>query len=159
MRDATLCFLIKNTENTPTSICLAMKKRGFGKGKWNGVGGKVEQGETIEEAVGREAFEEIGVKLKSLNKVALLTFSFPHKPEWNQLVHAYISSDWENNPSESDEMSPKWFNLTDIPYADMWADDIIWLPKALKGEKIAATFTFDENDSISSQVLEVVDTL
>ena len=36
LRQATICLLRKNDE-----VLLAMKKRGFGVGKWNGVGGKV----------------------------------------------------------------------------------------------------------------------
>jgi 8-oxo-dGTP pyrophosphatase MutT (NUDIX family) len=36
-----------------------MKKRGFGEGRWNGVGGKVEPGESIEAALIREAKEEV----------------------------------------------------------------------------------------------------
>ena len=37
MKQATLCLLVKDNE-----ILLAMKKRGFGVGKWNGVGGKID---------------------------------------------------------------------------------------------------------------------
>ena len=61
LRNSTLVFLIKKNNGSITDICLAMKKRGFGKGRWNGVGGKVEAGETIEAAAMREAREEIGV--------------------------------------------------------------------------------------------------
>ncbi len=45
----TLLFLRKNNH-----ILLAMKKRGFGADRWNGVGGKLEPGETIEQALVRE---------------------------------------------------------------------------------------------------------
>jgi hypothetical protein len=48
MRNATLLFLIKKSGDQISEICLAMKKRGFGVGRWNGAGGKVSQGETIE---------------------------------------------------------------------------------------------------------------
>ena len=45
----TNCFLIKNDDNGyPTQVCLAMKKRGFGAGLWNGAGGKPKDGESIE---------------------------------------------------------------------------------------------------------------
>lgn len=52
----TLLFLIKDDH-----VLLAMKKRGFGAGNWNGVGGKIEAGESIEQALVRECQEEIGV--------------------------------------------------------------------------------------------------
>ena len=55
-------------------VLLAMKKRGFGAGKWNGVGGKVKDGETIKQAAIRE--QESGVTLQSLEKVAVLVL-FP----------------------------------------------------------------------------------
>ena len=54
MKHVTLLFLL-----TDDQILLAMKKRGFGMGRWNGVGGKIEPGETIEEATARECREEI----------------------------------------------------------------------------------------------------
>ena len=63
MRKTTLSFFIKKNQ-----ILLAMKKRGFGKGKWNGVGGKVQRGETTKEAAIRETKEEIGVVPRSLER-------------------------------------------------------------------------------------------
>ena len=69
LRKATLCFLLRDDE-----VLLAMKKRGFGVGKWNGVGGKVMEGESIEEAMKRECREEIGVALKELEEVGELSF-------------------------------------------------------------------------------------
>ena len=54
--ETTLCLLRRNEE-----ILLAMKKRGFGEGKYNGVGGKIEGTETPEAAMLRETKEEIGV--------------------------------------------------------------------------------------------------
>ena len=47
LRDATLVFLIKRSQGKILEICLAMKKRGFGMNRWNGVGGKVEKDENI----------------------------------------------------------------------------------------------------------------
>ena len=41
----TLLFILK-----PGKVLLGYKKRGFGAERWNGLGGKVQQGETIEEA-------------------------------------------------------------------------------------------------------------
>ena len=50
LREATLLFLVKNGQ-----VLLAMKKRGFGAGRWNGVGGKVHAGESVAETAVREA--------------------------------------------------------------------------------------------------------
>ena len=42
-------------------ILLGMKKRGFGAGRWNGFGGKLHDGETVEQAAKREIFEEASI--------------------------------------------------------------------------------------------------
>ena len=46
----------------PGKILLGMKKRGFGQGRWNGFGGKVEKGETILEGAKRFVFSNIGCR-------------------------------------------------------------------------------------------------
>ena len=48
-----------------TKVLLGMKKRGFGVGKWNGFGGKVEAGETVVEAAAREVNEECGLTVET----------------------------------------------------------------------------------------------
>ena len=159
LRNATLIFLVKRTGGEITEICLAMKKRGFGKGRWNGVGGKVEAGETIEAAAMREAREEIGVTLAKLMKVAELTFRFPHNPAFDQLVHVYLTHTWEGTPAESEEMDPRWFAVGDIPFSTMWPDDEFWLPSVVAGDKVRGSFTFGEGDVVEQQAVSVVNTL
>lgn len=73
IRDVTLCYLINKKDN---KVLIAMKKRGFGVGKWNGIGGKCEPGESIEKTLIREAEEEIGVRPISYKKVAEIKFFF-----------------------------------------------------------------------------------
>ncbi len=156
LRDATLCFLISKENGKINKICLAMKKRGFGTGKWNGVGGKVEDKETIEEATIREAKEEIGIIISKLEKIATLTFLFPHNPLWNQLVHVYWSDQWEGEPQESEEMRPDWFSIDKLPYENMWSADHIWLSHVLEGNKVVATFSFGQKDEVLSHELNLV---
>ena len=139
MQPTTLCFLIKEDK-----ILLAMKKRGFGIGKWNGVGGKVQKKETIKEAVIRETEEEIGVIINSehLENVGSIKFYFNHKPEWNKHMHIFFARKWAREPKESEEMKPKWYTREKIPYKKMWSDDEYWIPKVLAGKKIEGEFYF-----------------
>ena len=160
LRDVTLVFLIKKSGTVVTDVCLAMKKRGFGVGRWNGVGGKVEAGDkNIEEAASRETNEEINVKISDLKKVAELTFYFPHNPAWDQLVHVYFVEKWEGEPEETEEMRPKWFKTDNLPFADMWPDDIFWLPWVLEGNLVKATFKFGEKDIILEKNVDTVEKL
>jgi mutator protein MutT len=148
----TLLFLQKEDE-----LLLAMKKRGFGAGRWNGVGGKLDEGETIEQATIRECQEEIGVTPIAFHKVAELDFYGGSTEEaWNMFVHAYMCTEWEGEPVETEEMAPKWYKINELPYKEMWADDIYWLPKVLGGESVKATFTFNEKDEITGSTVEVV---
>lgn len=159
MRDSTLLFLIKKDGARITDICLAMKKRGFGKGRYNGVGGKVEVGETIQEATLREAKEEIGITVSAIKKYAELTFTFPHNPLFDQNVHVYMGEGWEGEPKESEEMNPKWFKVEEIPYQSMWPDDIHWLPLVLDGKNVRAQFSLGEHDDILEKTVSVVEEL
>ena len=143
MRQTTLLFLLKDNQ-----IFLSMKKRGFGIGRWNGVGGKQENNQNIIDTAIRETKEEINVTPKNITQVATLDFYFQNKPEWNQQVSVFITHDWEGDPIETEEMKPQWFNLDQIPFDSMWPDDPFWLPSILSGKKIKAEFTFDTNDII-----------
>ena len=142
MKHTTLLLLLKDDQ-----ILLAMKKRGFGVGRWNGVGGKIEPGESVEEAAARECYEEIGVKPGALQRVAHLTFTFPDGTT-DVLTHVFTTREWEGEPVETEEMAPQWFKLGDIPYDTMWQDDPLWLPHVLDGEKVVATFAFTEDEQM-----------
>ena len=116
-------------------------------GKWNGIGGKVEDGETIEEAAIRELYEEINVKtnITNLEKIGNIKFYFNDKPDWNQRMHIYFINQWQGDPKESEEMAPKWYKKDQIPYESMWVDDPYWLPQVLDGKKIEAEFYFNKD--------------
>ncbi len=146
MQNATLVFLVREGD-----VLLGMKRKGFGKGKWNGFGGKLKYGEYPEEAAAREVWEEAMIRVREMVKHAELTFLFPLKPEWNQIVHVFVSKKWEGAPTETVEMKPAWFDVKELPFDKMWADDVHWLPKVLSGERLRATFIFGgDNESIES---------
>lgn len=151
--ETTLCLLKKDNE-----ILLAMKKRGFGEGKYNGVGGKIENGETPEMAMIRETQEEISVTPINYEKVGLIEFDEFYKGNKQNLVfHLYMVYDWEGTPSETEEMAPKWFNINEIPYDKMFPDDKYWLPLILEGKKIRAYFDFNEDWNLLSKEINDLD--
>lgn len=156
LRDATLLFLIKKSGGKITDICLAMKKHGFGAGRWNGTGGKVEPGESIESAVIREAMEELGVAAADSRKVAELSFYFPHHPDWDQKVHVYLAEIWKGEPVETQEMKPRWFSVSDIPFDKMWPGDVFWILEVVKGRLVRGMFRFGEGDVILDKKVDIV---
>ena len=102
-----------------------MKKRGFGKGKFNSFGGKVNPNETITDSAIREIEEECGLKIlnENIKDFGKINFYFSAKPEWNQIAHLFLIENYDGKPVESDEMKPEWFDYDKIPYTKMWKDD------------------------------------
>lgn len=153
--EATCLFLQKDDQ-----VLLAMKKRGFGEGKWNGVGGKLDDGETPEQAAIRESKEEILVTPSNPRKSAELTFDEFHKGEPYQVkVHVYTATEWDGTPTETDEMAPAWFDINKLPLKKMWPDDEFWLERVLGGEIIRGYFRLDQNDNVVEHIIEEVEFL
>lgn len=146
----TLCIIHQHPR-----ILLGMKKRGFGAGRWNGFGGKVSDGEAIEDAARREMQEEAGIKIKNLDKVGIIDFEFQGNPEILQ-VHIFKTNDFSGQPAESEEMRPQWFNINEVPFKEMWPDDIYWMPLFLDGKKFKGKFLFGESDIILDKELAEV---
>lgn len=135
-------------------VLLGMKKRGFGAGRWNGFGGKVQDGESIEEAARRELQEEAGVGVRTLKKCAMLEFTFPYD-EMQLEVHVFRGSGLVGEAQESDEMRPAWFAEDAIPFDQMWVDDRHWFPLFLAGKCFQGTFVFaDEQNIIKMELKE-----
>jgi len=152
-KPCTLLFLVREGE-----ILLAMKKRGFGKDLWNGVGGKIEANETIEQALVRECQEEIGVTPLEFRKVAIHEFDYADKDD-PVVVHTYLCNEWLGEPNETEEMRPQWFNLSAIPYEQMWPDDQHWLPQVLAGKRLRTHFTFNAAEELQAYAVKEVTTL
>ena len=139
-------------------ILLAMKKRGFGEGKFNGVGGKIHPNETPEEAMIRETEEEIFITPTEYEKVGVMEFMETYKGVRENLVfHLFVATKWTGEPKESDEMKPEWFDIDKIPYDKMFEDDRYWLPLVLEGKKVNGFFEFDDNFQLLSHKVEVVE--
>jgi 8-oxo-dGTP diphosphatase / 2-hydroxy-dATP diphosphatase len=141
-------------------ILLAMKKEGFGAGRWNGYGGKVQAEETIEQTRDRELAEESGgLRVLNSEKRAVFLFHFPHKPEIDCEVHVFRATQFTGEPQETEEMRPQWFDENEIPFDQMWSDDKHWLPLFLAGKTLKGEFFFDEDVQVIDHILNEVESL
>ncbi|XP_028669759.1 oxidized purine nucleoside triphosphate hydrolase [Erpetoichthys calabaricus] len=142
----------------PGRVLLGMKKRGFGAGRWNGFGGKVQPGETIEQAAKRELFEESSLTCDTLEKIGQIKFEFVGETEIMD-VHIFRADTYQGEPAESEEMKPQWFNCDKIPFHQMWPDDIYWFPLMMQKKKFLGYFKFQGHDIILEQKLQEVEHL
>jgi 8-oxo-dGTP diphosphatase len=103
MNARTLCFLVPGRPSS--EVLLGLKKTGFGVGKYAGFGGGVETGETVKIAAVRELEEETGIKvsINDLYPIGHLTFLFPSKPHWSQIVQVFLVEIWQGSPEESSQ--------------------------------------------------------
>jgi 8-oxo-dGTP diphosphatase/2-hydroxy-dATP diphosphatase len=138
-------------------ILLGMKKRGFGAGWWNGFGGKVMEGENIEAAAIREVKEEVGLVAKNLRPRGVLHFTFEDEDKIHEAT-LFECREFEGDPIESEEMKPQWFNITEMPYSEMWPADKIWFPVYLEGRSITGNFHFTKERKVGSYNLEEIKT-
>jgi len=152
MKRLTLVFLISGD-----SVLLAMKKRGFGAGKWNGLGGKVANDESVQEAMIREAREEAAVTPIDYEKSADIIFDEMGSQDRElHKVEVFICRSWQGEPTETEEMAPRWFKINELPLDKMWDDDRYWLPRILKGEKLKCRFVLNDRDKVTDKMLTVL---
>ena len=134
-KEYTLIFCRREDPNNIGSkeILLGMKKRGFGVGKWNGFGGKIELNESIKDGALRELEEESSLISNDIKRVGYLVFNMIESKKLMK-VHVFESWNFTGEPTESEEMIPKWFNQSNIPFKSMWPDDKYWMHLLLAGK-------------------------
>ena len=94
MKISTLCYIKKN--NQTLMLHRIKKKNDIHKNKWNGLGGKLIEGESPEECVKREVLEESGLIIESPNLHGIITFpKFDEIDDW--IVFVYTAKNFEGN--------------------------------------------------------------
>jgi len=144
---ATLIFVVE-----PERILLIRKKRGLGAGKVNGPGGRLEPGETPRDAAIREIQEELCVSPLGVEERGELAFQFVDG--YGLFCHVFAANGYDGTPTETDEATPMWTPLDAIPYAEMWADDALWMPHLLARRRFSGRFIFD-GDRMVDHALEI----
>jgi 8-oxo-dGTP diphosphatase len=133
---ATLLFVVRDGQ-----VLLILKKRGLGAGKVNGPGGRIDPGESPLQCAVREVQEELLVTPTGVREAGELYFQFVD----GHSIHGYVfrADDCDGTPSETDEATPMWTPIDQIPYDRMWADDRLWMPHLLDRRPFVGRFLFD----------------
>lgn len=129
---------------------LIYKKRGHGKGRYNGPGGKIEENESPLDAAIRETKEEIGVLPENPKMCGFIKFFDVKGEDWN--VYIFRSYSYKGTITESEEAKPVWFNKNSLPFSNMWDDDKYWLPIVIEGGYFYAEFKFNGEKMIDMKI-------
>jgi len=145
---AVLCFVFNRKTG---EVLLIHKKRGLGKGKVNAPGGRIDPDEEDYETAVRETQEEVCVTPLSPKKVGELNFYFIDG--YSLKGYVFASEEWTGEICETDEATPFWCKIDEIPYDNMWADDEHWLPTMLAGKKFSGYFVFDNDKMLDKKII------
>lgn len=148
MKLATLCYIKHNRQ---TLMIHRVKKAGdIHEGKWNGLGGKLEPGESPEQCVIREAREESGLEIENPRYHGLLVFADFKGDDW--YVWVFTAEKFSGEVTESAEGHLEWIPDEDIPSLRLWPSDLVFLPW-LKSEKIfSARFQYNGDEMLGHEV-------
>ena len=147
---ATLLFVVQDKR-----VLLIRKKRGLGAGKINAPGGRLERGERPAPGAIRESEEELLITPGGLVKHGELSFQFVDG--YSIFVHVFRASNYRGEPTETEEATPHWTHVDEIPYQEMWADDALWVPILLKRGFFSGRFLFDDEVMLDYQLDELRD--
>jgi len=145
MERAALVWLFQGKQ-----VLLIHKLRGLGKGKINAPGGRLEAGESWEQAGRRELREETSLEAGPLTEVAALDFRF--LDGYQLEVRAFFASAVGGTPRPCEETDPFWLPVAALPWHRMWKDDPLWLPHCLSGNRVEASFLFDGDAMLEARV-------
>ena len=122
------------------------KKVDINKGKYIGVGGHIEEGETPDIAINREVKEETNFDIINKQLRALIIFYFD---EFEEHMYLYTSKDFKGEMKECDEGTLCWVNVNEFKNIPMWEGDIYFIKPLLDNEPyFEMAFTYNKDKLI-----------
>ena len=150
MKIGTLCY-INNGEKT-LMLHRVKKENDMHEGKWNGLGGKLEEGESPEECVIREVYEESGLTIKNPKLQGIITFpKFDEIDDW--LVFVYTANDFKGNTIDSDEGVLEWIENRKLLDLNLWEGDKVYMKWFSKNKLFSAKFIYEKRKLIDYDVV------
>ena len=145
MKLATLCYVIDKSQNKTLMLHRVKKENDYHEGKWNGLGGKLELGESPEDCVIREVREEAGLIIKNPRMHGFITFpNFDEVDDW--YVFIFTANEFEGNLIESPEGNLKWIPNDELTTLNLWDGDKIFLDWLFQDKFFSAKFVYEKGE-------------
>ncbi len=125
------------------------KQQDQSQGKWLGIGGKLEEGESPEDCVLREVYEETGLKLKSYESRGVITFI---SDVWeDELMFMFTATDFEGEINDNcTEGELAWIKKDAIMNLSLWEGDRYFLQELIDGKSLVNMKLTYEGDKLIS---------
>lgn len=140
MKLATLCYLMKDDKTL--MLYRNKKENDYHEGKWNGLGGKFESGETPEECAVREIKEETGFDIVNPVLKGIITFPMFDKIE-DWYVFLFVIKEFSGEMIDSPEGRLEWIDNEKIFQLNLWDGDKIFIPWLFQEKFFSAKFNYD----------------
>lgn len=149
----TLCYM--ETENSVLMLYRNKKKNDVNRGKWIGVGGKLEKNEKPENGIIREIKEETGYTANRCEFRGIVVFNYNENP--SEYMYLYTCEDFYGKLKECNEGELKWIPKDEISNLNLWEGDRIFLDLIGKNSPFFYLTLNYANDNLVSHELEFVD--
>ena len=151
MRLTTLCYVER--DGCWLMLHRVKKNADENAGKWIGIGGHLEENESPEECIRREAREEAGVELSDLRLRGIITFILP---DWgNELTFLYTAKTDTAELQDCGEGVLEWVPIENVMSLPLWEGDKVFLPLLLsRQESFSLKLVYEPGGAVSGYPLE-----
>jgi 8-oxo-dGTP diphosphatase len=137
---ATLCYVKR--DGCTLMLYRNKKPNDIHEGKWNGLGGKFEPGETPEECVTREVWEESGLSIQNPKLCGLLMFPKFKGNDW--YVFVFTANKFSGALIDSPEGRLEWIPDEEALNLNLSESNLIFMPWIENGEFFSAKFNYED---------------
>ena len=149
MLNTTLCYIIR--DGSMLMLYRNKKKQDLNQGKWVGIGGKFEAGESPEECLLREVKEESGLTLTQYRFRGIVTFV---SDEWGtEYMHLFTGHAFTGELQPCSEGELRWIPEAELDLLPMWEGDKIFFDLLRRGEPFFSLKLVYQKDELKEAVL------
>ena len=151
MKLATLCYVMDKSTDSTLMIFRNKKKNDYHQGKWNGLGGKFNPGESPEECAIREIEEESGLKVGAVKMKGFITFPlFDGKDDW--YVFVFTADEFDGRQIDSPEGKLEWISNEKLAEINLWEGDKVFIPWLFEDKFFSGKFNYKDGKFIDYTV-------
>ena len=150
MKMTTLCY--PERDGKYLMLHRTKKKNDVNRDKWIGVGGHFEEGESPEDCMLREIWEETGLTVTKFRYRGIVTFVSDRDP--SEYMHLYTCTDWTGEIKECNEGELAWIDKRELYNLTLWEGDRVFLKLLEQDTPFFSLKLVYEGDKLVKTVLD-----